>query len=627
MKEVRGKKGRIAYRSILAAVLAFVFVCSLPEMLAAEGDGLWYTNSILAFLLWLLIAGLINHIFQYKLTEKKRDWLIPGLFGLFFSICMVFGTHLEINGSVAYTDVGMWLCILTLSICFSLFVRYAWDRLKEALSQKWEEQKDRNKKELTADGQAANAPTVRSFLIRMGIILLCYFPVLLAVYPGFFVYDAQDEILQVITRNFTTHHPLSHVLFMGGVVQLVYKLSGSYNLGIACYTFIQMTILAGIFSFVIGLLQKEGMRKKERAVLTLYFGLWPVIVMFALCSAKDGLFMGMVLMQVMMIREFVKAAELFFQKKGHVALLIFSSLGMMLLRHNGFYAFAVFAVLFFLLVKKIGFGRQWKKTLLLFVGILLGYLLINQGLARLVHARESGSQELLTVPIQQMTRVHQMYGDSLTEEDKNTLYEILPEEALERYKPKLSDSVKYFFHNGNYQADPSRYVRLWWKLGCEYPLAYLDAWFMTSYGFWYPDTVIDVYRGNSTFTFTYEDSSYFGYEVEQPGVRESRLPMIDELYRRLSLEITQQKIPVVSMLFSPGFVFWVMAFFLCYFLYVGEIKKVIPYLVACLIWLTFLLGPTYLVRYVVYLWCLLPVLLYDVAAHNTAHNIRFDNWK
>lgn len=42
---------------------------------------------------------------------------------------------------------------------------------------------------------------------------------------------------------------------------------------------------------------------------------------------------------------------------------------------------------------------------------------------------------------------------------------------------------------------------------------------MTSYGFWYPDTVIDVYR-------------------------------------KMSLEVYQQKVPILSMLFSPGFMFW-----------------------------------------------------------------------
>lgn len=608
------KKSTIAYG--VAAVLAFAFVLGLPAMFALNHDELWYSNSVLTFLLWLAALGLMKKILQHDFTGKRKRWLIPSLFSLVFSVCMVFGASLETRESIVFTDGSMWMSILALTVNFTLVVRFGFDRLQE------KGKKKEGTEVSVQNAEEAKAP-VKSFLLRAGMIFLCYVPVFLAVYPGFFVYDAQDELMQVITRNFSTHHPLVHVLFLGGVIQLVYKITGSYNLGIACYTLLQMAVISFLFAFVMGILQKEGMKKKSRVVLTLYFGLCPVIVMFALCSAKDGLFTGMLLLQVMMLREFVKDPEQFFQKKGHMVLFFLSSLFMMLLRHNGFYAFAVFAVFLFLLIQKAGFTKQWKKAVLLFAGIMLGYLFLNSGLTALLRADDSENQEILTVPIQQMARVHEMEGDSLTEEDKDTLYEILSEEALARYTPKVSDGVKIAFNNEAYSQNPGKYLRLWLKWGMEHPFTYMNAWFMTSYGFWYPDTVIDVYRGNSVFTFTYEDSSYFGYEVEQPGERQSKLPFLDEVYRRLSLEITQQKIPVVSMLFSPGFLFWVMAFFLCFLWYQGKIKEMVPYLLPLLIWLTFLLGPTYLVRYVVYLWCILPILLFDVK--KSLQTAGFDN--
>ena len=129
---------------------------------------------------------------------------------------------------------------------------------------------------------------------------------------------------------------------------------------------------------------------------------------------------------------------------------------------------------------------------------------------------------------------------------------------------------------------------------------------MTSYGFWYPDTIIDVYRGNSVFTFTYEDSSFFGYEVELPGTRESKIPWLDGVYRDMSLEIAQQKIPAVSMLFSPGFLFWVFVFTGGYAYYRKKNEWLLPFGMILLLWLTVILGPTYLPRYVLILWFALP---------------------
>lgn len=591
-------------RFLRAAVLGFLLVCAIPAMLPVKGEELKFTNSITAFLLWAALSYLMNVVLKHPFAGKKSRWLIPGLFSLIFSVCMAFGAQLEQKESVAFTSPSLWLSVLAFTGAGSPAVRFFWDRLSE--------------KRKTERAKSGEKPEIRCFLFTAGLIFVCYLPVFLAVYPGFFVYDAQDELMQVITRNFSTHHPLLHVLLMGGIIQLVYKISGSYNLGIACYTLFQMTVLSCVFAWCIGRLKKEGMGLFGRVLTALYFGLWPVIVMFSLCSAKDGLFTGMLLIMVVLLRELCRAPEKFFHKKTHVFLLGISSFLMMMLRHNGFYAFLVFVVLLLLCCRKPEFVKQRKAFLLLSAAVFAGYFLINEGLVAAFHADASENQELLTVPVQQMARVYQTEGDGLSEEDRNTLYEILPEEALKRYVPKVSDGVKVDFNNEAYSQNPGKYLKLWFKLGIQHPFTYLNAWFMTSYGFWYPDTVIDVYRGNSVFTFTYGDSSYFGYEVEQPGVRESKIPFLSEIYRKMSLEIFQQRVPVLSMLFSPGFLFFVYLFFICFFWYQGDYTCLMPYLLPGLLWLTVILGPTCLVRYVVFLWVLAPVLLWDFLH-------RFDN--
>lgn len=578
----------------LSGLLSLLFVWSVPLMLKTGGNPLFYTNSILSFLLWLVAAFWLNRVLRYGFPGKKRRWLLPIGFAFFFSLCMVWGVRLDEKGSVAFTDGTMWLGILGLTVYLALTVRYFWELL--------------GKERVRGEGEKGEKENLRCFFRRALFLFLCYLPVFLAVYPGFFVYDAQDELLQVITRNFTTHHPLFHVLLMGGLVQLGYKLSGSYNVGIACYTLFQMAAMSLLFSWCMGRLKKEGMGKAGGLLTALYFGLCPVVVMFTLCSAKDGLFTGLLLVAVLLLRELSCEPEAFFGKRRDVALLAGALTGMMLLRHNGFYAFLAFAVLFLLFYGKRPFR---KGCAILFLGIVAAYLLISKGLAFAVNADASENQEMLTVPIQQMARVYQTQEDTLPEEEKAVLYEILPKEALNRYTPKVSDGVKIQFRNEAYQSNPARYGKLWLKWGLRHPFTYLNAWLMTSYGFWYPDTVIDVYRGNSVFTYTYEDSSYFGYEVEEPGKRQSKLPFLDELYRRMSLEVFQQKVPVVSMLFSPGFLFWVWCFGLGFLWYTGRNRKLSAYLLPVFLFSTVLLGPTYLVRYVVFLWFLLPVLCFD----------------
>ena len=602
------KKAIIAYekhrewkRRLLAVLLSFAGVCALSRMLKPGGDAIAFTNSIFSVLTFLALYLLMEKVLKASFVGKRRRWILPGLFGTAFSFCMITGVQLDTRESVPFTDPLMWLAILAGAVVMTLSVRYFWDLID---GKQRERAVSRQREGEATDQGEKRWNTFSGWFLPSALIFVMYLPVFLAVYPGFFVYDAQDELMQVVTRSFSTHHPLVHVLMLGGIIQAVYKLTGSYNAGIACYTVFQMLVMAGIFGWCIRKLEKWGVGKGYRILTTLYFGLCPVLVMFSLCSAKDGLFAGMLLIMTILLTELFKAPEEFWKQKGKLLLLLAASLGMMLLRHNGFYAFAVFSVLTVIYLKK-----DRKKAALYFGGILATYLVVSAGLTGILRADASENQEMLTVPISQMARVYQNRKEELPPEEKELLYQYLPQEALEHYTPKVSDGVKVHFNNQAYEADRGSFLKLWLKWGTENPFTYLNAWFMTSYGFWYPDTVIDVYRGNTVFTYTYEDSSYFGYEVEQPGTRQSKLPLLSEIYRKMSLEIFQQRIPVVSMLFSPGFLFWMSAFILGFWGYRGRWEKVMALMPVMLCWLTVLLGPTYLTRYVVYLWAVLPVIL------------------
>lgn len=564
-----------------------------------------FSNSVLPVLLLLVIVMVVRRIRPGKPT------VVSVIFGMLFSIAMVFGAQLDDHGSVPFTNMGMWLVILLFGAVMTLLVSGLWQAMEQAATASVQTGTDQTENRCAA-GQA-----VRHILCVATVVFVLYFIVFLAVYPGFFVYDAQEEYLEVVTRQFTTHHPLLHVLFMGGIVQLFYKLSGSVNTGIAVYTLLQMAILSVVSGYFVWKMTKRGLGKWGQRILILYLGLCPPLVMFALCSAKDGLFTGMLLLQVLLLQELCRKPEQFFENKIKIVFFAIITLGMMLLRNNGCYAFAVYLPL-------LAFWMRTRtkecafKVLMMGLFTLLLYIGMNKGLAAVTHAEASEHQEMLTVPIMQLARTCAYEPDSLTDGQKETLYRYLPEEAVMRYTPKVSDGVKISFDNTAYEQDKAGFWKLWAQIGVEHPFSYLNAWLMTSYGFWYPDTVIDVYRGNAVFTYTYEDSSYFGYEVEEPGTRESKLPWLNELYRKMSLEVFQQKVPVVSMLFSPGFLFWCMMFGLGFLLNRREkgssMEAVLPFVLPLLVFLTFLLGPTYLVRYVVFWWVLVPLLAVEIYA-------------
>ncbi|MCI9462550.1 MAG: hypothetical protein HFI48_01520 [Lachnospiraceae bacterium] len=582
--------------NLIAIVVATAGTLCFPQLLNLKGNTLVFSNSIISVFLWLLCLYAVNLSLHTIDLKDMRGWKIAGAFSLFFTTAMLFGVRLEAEGNVDFKDWRLWISLPVLTCLFMILVRKFWNFLS-----KMEERKE----SIAAHIKVPKAPTFlekHARAVMFVFLILCWSTVLLAVYPGFFVYDAQDEYLQVASRNFTTHHPLVHVLMLGGIICAVHKVTDSYNLGIACYMIVQMFLVAGCFTYLILWLRRKKVSKAVCLPALIYFAIFPVIVMFTLCSAKDAIFTAALLLLLLVMLDMGISEDAFFASKTGMAFFVLSALTMLLFRKNGIYAFAVMVPVLLLYHK-----RHRKKMGFLLAVVFVSYFLISGTLAFVLHAHSEENQEILTVPIQQLARTYKFNKESFDAEDIAVLHEILPEEALVLYNPKLSDPVKFHFNNQAYAADRSRYAKLWIKIGLRKPLSYINAWLVNSYGFWYPDTIIDVYSGNTVFTFTYQDSSYFGYEVELPGVRDSKIPWLDEMYRRLSLEVEQEKIPIVSMLYSPGGLFWCFLFVFCYIFYRKKYHIVVPYLLVLLVWLTVLLGPTYLPRYVLIFWFGLPL--------------------
>lgn len=582
--------------NVIAFGIATAGTLCFPQIINLKGNPLVFTNSIFSVFIWLLCIYAVNLSLRTIDLRDMRGWKLAGGLSFAFTTAMLFGSRLEAVGNVDFKDWKLWVSLPVLTCFFTILVRKSWNFLGNM-----EERKERLTQYIKVP-ETLKSPVKNADILTFFFLLLCWLPVLLAVYPGFFVYDAQDEYLQVASRTFTTHHPLVHVLMLGGIICAVHKVTDSYNLGIACYMLVQMCVVAGGFTILLSYLRKKKTGRLLRVLSLLYFAFFPVIVMFTLCSAKDTIFTVALLMLLLSMLEMGIARERFFSSKAEMAFFVLSALTMLLFRKNGIYAFALMIPVLLIYHK-----QYLKKMGALLAVVVVSYFLISGGLAAALGAHETENQEILTVPIQQLARTYKFNKEIFTDEEIAILHEILPEEALALYNPKLSDPVKYRFQNGPYNADRWKYAELWLKIGLRKPLSYINAWLVNSYGFWYPDTIIDVYSGNTVFTFTYEDSSYFGYEVELPGVRASKIPWLDEAYRRLSLELEQEKIPIVSMIYSPGCLFWCFAFVFSYVFYRRKYHIMVPYFMVFLIWLTVLLGPTYLPRYVLIFWFGLPL--------------------
>lgn len=589
-------------RMVQAVVLGFAGTLSLPVIVRST-DLLVLGNSILSFFLFIILSVILYKALDVKI-KHKRDLILSGIFSTCFSIAMAFGKELEFVEYVDFTDGVMWIAIAVNIVIFSVLMRYIWHWMESY------RRKIKCEKLVTAQRKTimkwVNELSGWKRLAGMTLIfIICFLPLFIASYPGFFVYDATDEVRQYINWEFTDRHPLLHVLLLGKIVQTGYELTGSYNFGIAAFMVIQMLCCAVCFAWVMEILRKIGTGKWLKLITFLFFAFFPVIKMYVICSSKDTLYTICMVGVIGLLIEMVADTASFLENNKKLICLAVMLYGMAIFRNNGLYIFWLMIVIFIILAGK---GRRFKMGVLM-AGTLVGILFTNYALRTVLKPVSTGAMETLTVPIQQLARAYNLKSEVFEQEEKKILYEILPEEALLRYRARLSDPVKSSFKGNKFEENPGKYIYLWLRIGLKCPFTYINAWMETSYGFWYPDAVINVYKGNGVQTFTYEDSSYFGFETEEPGKRSGHFPWLLEQYRKISLELFQQKMPVISMLFSPGFMFWLFTFACVTFMKDQEWKKVAVFAPALLNWLTVMFGPTYLVRYVLIFWFSLPLLV------------------
>lgn len=429
-----------------------------------------------------------------------------------------------------------------------------------------------------------------SYTLCVILMLLCWLPALLSIWPGVFSYDAYDEWQQIVNGAITAHHPVLHVVALGGLVEGIHTLTGSYNLGIATYTILQMVILANIFSVSIRLMQRE---QKVRSVwqwfALLFFCLSPVVQLFSICATKDILFAGAQLLFFQYALIFYQNPESIFANKKYLVGLGLSAFFTMTLRNNGLYIVLIVGILMLIRCFR-KYRANFKKFAVLCLVVIAAYGIYVGPIYNILDVQKGGVQEMLSVPLQQMARVYRYEYDSLEQEDLELLYEIVPQENIESYRPTVADFVKSGFNQSAFKEHKLEFFKLWIKWGVKHPLTYVNAFLVNTVDGWYPKAVIDGYRNDK--------NNYYDYRVAEPGTKVVLLPKVHEYYDAISHDKNVQENGWSFLFLSPGWYFILFLQMLLYNICRKKYDTIVPFMVPMLNFATVLLGPMALVRYV-----------------------------
>lgn len=518
----------------------------------------------------------MNRLFLTIIKDKSL-LIISSVIGLiigFFSIC---GYQIETYGNISFNRISTYLWGLFFALISWIIIILCMKLCERCTSVK-------------------ESKPINSYLL-FGLLVICllilWLPQLLGIYPGYFNYDATGQWEMYEDRIITAHHPVLHTVVLGFIIDSVKSLTGSFNKGVFTFEVFQMIISSFCFSFVIVRMHFRNSSKWLLYISLMWFSLFPTIIINLFSITKDTLFSAFLVVFITMNLDILEYPDKFLKDIRYMSLWCIITFLTAIMRNNAIYVIVLFLPFF------IWFLRKYLKQILpACASILVLYIFYIAFFCPLVTVDGVSSREFISVPAQQLMRVYQEKKDLLTQEEIDIYETLFDEVAIEYYLPKISDVVKARFNMNEFSANPSKYISFYIKQGITYPDVYINSFLHNTYGFWYPmsNLALDIFGAEG----------YFVCESRPPAYDNSKIPFIYNYYKLFEKSSLVYGDSPVKIIFAPATYLWIFLFTISYTFWKKDKKTLIVLLVPLLIFLTFLLGPVALVRYVSFLYYMIP---------------------
>lgn len=433
---------------------------------------------------------------------------------------------------------------------------------------------------------------IMHFLVCALLMLIVWSPIFLRYYPGIATPDSSSQIYQTVgIDKVTDHHPFAHTAIISVFINIGTKLFNSVETGIALYSIFSMCFLATGFSLVLNYLKQIKVPSIVRLVILLWYMFYPINAIYSITMWKDIIFAGIVPLLIIQYIRLIFDTENFLKNKLNIFLCILISVFTIIIRHNGLYMILLSCPFVIIVLRK-----YWKKVVPLFLAIFIINSVYNFTIYNILKIPKGSVVEMLSIPLQQIARVEKYHRDELNDETMEKINKLFIKENIgDYYNPTLSDDVKWSVDEDYLGNNKKEFISLWLQLLRPYFKDYVESFISNSYGYYYPEAKNWVYS-----------EATMG---EKLGIEQHPIIKSDKISEYIGKTSSRDN-PVTSMLFSVGFIFWVIIACLGYKIYKKEYKYILVYLPIGILWLTLIASPVFCeYRYAYPLFTTLPLLI------------------
>lgn len=418
-------------------------------------------------------AGAVTCYINRKEGRKLRDrWekVLTLLFTFLFSTAVVAANY-HMFGNLNVSGIAKVLAVIAVFLggwsIFGNILIYLTARLR-----------DFSFRERTEGGKLR--PWVLFLLLMLPMAVINILALFLCEYPGNLTADSGWQVRQLMTDTYSNHNPVYHTLMIKVFVKVGLGIFGDINVGVALYCVAQILFMASCFAYGMLTLYQKGIPTKYILCCVLFYTLMPYHIVYSATVWKDVVFSGAVLLFVVSTFRILHGMG-----NGIANYLVFvlGSVGVCLLRSNGWFVYLMTSAIFSLL-----FRKKWKKLCLLCLCLLGVTFVLKHPVLAALNVIQPDPIESLSIPAQQIARVVSDCND-LTAEQRALLENVVEVDRIpQAYAPVLSDPIKYLVRETDNQSYLSEhggeFIRLYFELGISHPVKYVQAWIDQTKGYW-----------------------------------------------------------------------------------------------------------------------------------------------
>lgn len=400
-----------------------------------------------------------------------------------------------------------------------------------------------------------------SFIIAFLVICLSWLIILIIKYPGIIYPDTLNQIIQSFgDRLFNNKNPLLHTLLIKTFYNISLSFTNNINVATFIVSLIQLIFCSCIYAYVCKYIYKRTNNIYFYIATLLFYGFISYNVFYNISISKDAMYAVFTALFVCMIDNLCNEPS-----NKNIILFVITGILYSLLRNNGFYSLIIVAFVIIFLCFKYNFKKLSITILvtLILSGVIRGpiynAILTNlnkdyEGDFYIPSATAFHDSFITVVPFQQIANVV-VHERELNEKEEWLIEEYIPlNEVKEAYNPILVDEL---YEHIKDTCKPTRlnipkieYFKLWVELFLKYPLDYLEAYVNMNKYYFYPNKYVE----NMYYTSIFPNE----YGIKYIDDNETLVNRIETSYSN------QKNIPLVSSLFSPGTVVFILLIGLYY---------------------------------------------------------------